>query len=52
MPTPTIEEYRRQGLIVTAGLGRVQRSGGPVEEIRPLGDVTVAFELQRTKAQR
>jgi quercetin dioxygenase-like cupin family protein len=25
-------------LIVTAGCGRVQRSGGPVEEIRP-GDV-------------
>jgi len=25
-------------LIVTAGLGRVQRDGGPVEEIRP-GDV-------------
>jgi quercetin dioxygenase-like cupin family protein len=27
-----------QTLIVTAGLGRVQRNGGPVEEIRP-GDV-------------
>jgi quercetin dioxygenase-like cupin family protein len=27
-----------QTLIVTAGLGRVQRAGGPVEEIRP-GDV-------------
>ena len=27
-----------QALIVTAGLGRVQRNGGPVEEIRP-GDV-------------
>lgn len=27
-----------QTLIVTAGLGRVQRHGGPVEEIRP-GDV-------------
>ena len=27
-----------QALIVTAGLGRVQRAGGPVEEIRP-GDV-------------
>ncbi|MDZ4393403.1 cupin domain-containing protein [Cypionkella sp.] len=27
-----------QTLIVTAGLGRVQRMGGPVEEIRP-GDV-------------
>jgi len=27
-----------QTLIVTAGAGRVQRSGGPVEEIRP-GDV-------------
>lgn len=27
-----------QTLIVTAGLGRVQREGGPVEEIRP-GDV-------------
>lgn len=27
-----------QPLIVTAGLGRVQRDGGPVEEIRP-GDV-------------
>jgi quercetin dioxygenase-like cupin family protein len=27
-----------QTLIVTAGLGRVQRDGGPVEEIRP-GDV-------------
>jgi quercetin dioxygenase-like cupin family protein len=27
-----------QTLIVTSGLGRVQRSGGPVEEIRP-GDV-------------
>jgi quercetin dioxygenase-like cupin family protein len=25
-------------LIVTAGLGRVQRAGGPIEEIRP-GDV-------------
>lgn len=31
-----------QTLIVTAGVGRVQRSGGPVEEIRP-GDV-VWFE--------
>jgi quercetin dioxygenase-like cupin family protein len=31
-----------QVLIVTAGCGRVQRSGGPVEEIRP-GDV-VWFE--------
>lgn len=31
-----------QTLIVTAGLGRVQRAGGPVEEIRP-GDV-VWFE--------
>jgi len=31
-----------QVLIVTAGCGRVQREGGPVEEIRP-GDV-VAFE--------
>jgi 4-carboxymuconolactone decarboxylase len=29
---------RGQVLIVTAGVGRVQRSGGPVEEIRP-GDV-------------
>jgi quercetin dioxygenase-like cupin family protein len=29
-----------QILIVTSGLGRVQRSGGPVEEIRP-GDVVV-----------
>lgn len=27
-----------QTLIVTAGLGRIQREGGPVEEIRP-GDV-------------
>jgi quercetin dioxygenase-like cupin family protein len=27
-----------QTLIVTAGLGRVQREGGPVEEIRP-GDI-------------
>ena len=27
-----------QTLVVTAGLGRVQRAGGPVEEIRP-GDV-------------
>jgi quercetin dioxygenase-like cupin family protein len=27
-----------QTLIVTAGLGRVQRQGGPIEEIRP-GDV-------------
>ena len=27
-----------QTLIVTAGLGRVQRDGGPIEEIRP-GDV-------------
>lgn len=27
-----------QTLVVTAGLGRVQRDGGPVEEIRP-GDV-------------
>ena len=27
-----------QTLIVTAGLGRVQRAGGPIEEIRP-GDV-------------
>lgn len=27
-----------QTLIVTAGLGRAQRSGGPIEEIRP-GDV-------------
>lgn len=31
-----------QTLIVTAGLGRVQRDGGPVEEIRP-GDI-VWFE--------
>jgi len=31
-----------QTLIVTAGLGRVQRQGGPVEEVRP-GDV-VWFE--------
>lgn len=31
-----------QVLIVTAGCGRVQREGGPIEEIRP-GDV-VAFE--------
>jgi len=31
-----------QTLIVTAGLGRVQREGGPVEEIRP-GDI-VWFE--------
>jgi quercetin dioxygenase-like cupin family protein len=31
-----------QVLIVTAGLGRVQRDGGPIEEIRP-GDV-VWFE--------
>ena len=31
-----------QTLIVTAGLGRVQREGGPVEEVRP-GDV-VWFE--------
>jgi len=31
-----------QTLIVTAGLGRVQRWGGPIEEIRP-GDV-VSFE--------
>ena len=29
-----------QHLIVTAGCGRVQREGGPVEEIRP-GDVVV-----------
>ena len=29
-----------QRLIVTAGCGRVQRSGGPIEEIRP-GDVIV-----------
>ena len=29
-----------QRLIVTAGCGRVQRSGGPIEEIRP-GDVVV-----------
>ena len=28
----------RQTLIVTAGCGRVQRWGGPIEEIRP-GDV-------------
>ena len=28
----------RQTLIVTAGCGRVQRRGGPIEEIRP-GDV-------------
>ncbi len=27
-----------QTLIVTAGLGRVQRAGGPIEEIRP-GDI-------------
>ena len=27
-----------QTLIVTSGLGRVQREGGPIEEIRP-GDV-------------
>lgn len=32
-----------QILIVTAGAGRVQRDGGPIEEIRP-GDV-VLFEL-------
>jgi quercetin dioxygenase-like cupin family protein len=31
-----------QTLIITAGLGRVQREGGPIEEIRP-GDV-VWFE--------
>lgn len=31
-----------QTLIVTAGLGRVQREGGPIEEIRP-GDI-VWFE--------
>jgi quercetin dioxygenase-like cupin family protein len=31
-----------QSLIVTSGLGRVQREGGPIEEIRP-GDV-VWFE--------
>lgn len=31
-----------QTLIVTAGLGRVQREGGPIEEVRP-GDV-VFFE--------
>ena len=29
-----------QILIVTAGLGRVQREGGPIEEIRP-GDVVL-----------
>ena len=29
---------RGQTLLVTAGLGRVQREGGPVEEIRP-GDI-------------
>jgi quercetin dioxygenase-like cupin family protein len=29
---------RGQNLIVTSGFGRVQRSGGPIEEIRP-GDV-------------
>jgi len=29
-----------QTLIVTAGCGRVQRAGGPIEEIRP-GDVVV-----------
>lgn len=29
-----------QALVVTSGLGRVQRWGGPVEEIRP-GDVVV-----------
>jgi quercetin dioxygenase-like cupin family protein len=28
-----------QALIVTAGLGWVQREGGPVEEMRPGGDV-------------
>lgn len=33
---------RGQTLIVTAGLGRAQREGGPIEEIRP-GDV-VWFE--------
>lgn len=31
-----------QTLLVTAGLGRVQREGGPIEEIRP-GDI-VWFE--------
>lgn len=31
-----------QTLIVTSGVGRVQKSGGPIEEIRP-GDV-VSFE--------
>lgn len=31
-----------QSLIITAGLGRVQREGGPIEEVRP-GDV-VWFE--------
>jgi quercetin dioxygenase-like cupin family protein len=31
-----------QTLIVTAGLGRVQRWGGPIEEIRPGDVVTVA----------
>lgn len=28
----------RQTLLITSGLGRVQREGGPVEEVRP-GDI-------------
>src|SRR2546423_1860879 len=37
-----------QTLIITAGAGRVQREGGPVEEIRP-GDVVPSFRLVRRK---
>jgi len=35
-----------QTLLVTAGLGRAQREGGPIEEIRP-GDI-VWFERARS----
>ena len=40
MPTYRADTAVLAGLIVTAGLGWIQRWGGPVEEIRP-GDVVV-----------
>ena len=40
-----------QTLIITAGLGRVQREGGPVEEIRS-GDVVLVFAGRKALARR
>ena len=40
-----------QTLIVTAGCGRVQREGGPVEEIRP-GDVVLDTARREALARR